>query len=169
MLYAEFRGVDIKEVPRRVNEQLLCAAVRHPDLKNYPDWMKIDGDSSEEWCDALRETWTQLLELASVETVTGSQVSELVDGVLSRLLPMDTCVTPCLPDPARWRRRALVGRWVAIMDHRRRSRGMVLTSWTTRAVRTGEMHEFVATPVNPSEEGRVDDVLYLGFAELESG
>jgi hypothetical protein len=165
----EFSGICIEETAASAHQDLLRLSLRHPDDRNYPDWMQIDGISSTGWGDALDHSWRQLLGVPSISAVAGSNVPELLDGLLARLLPISTEVTPSMPDPRRWPRRTIGGRWVAIMDHRRRGRGMSLAPWSTRAIRTGEIHEFVATPSDPLDGGRVDDVIYLGFAELEAG
>ncbi|MFE5729639.1 DUF6917 domain-containing protein [Streptomyces sp. NPDC056528] len=81
-----------------------------------------------------------------------------------------TDTVPDLPDATRWPRSALTGRWVAVMEHRRLSRGMKLERWRTRALPAGTVHELMTTPAPPPAGGdRVDEVSYLGFAEFTGG
>ncbi|MFJ4343509.1 DUF6917 domain-containing protein [Streptomyces sp. NPDC088915] len=81
-----------------------------------------------------------------------------------------TGTVPDRPDATRWPRSALTGRWVAVMEHRRLSRGMKLERWRTRAVPAGTVHELMTTPAPPPAGGdRVDEVSYLGFAEFTGG
>jgi hypothetical protein len=64
----------------------------------------------------------------------------------------------------------LVARVVAVIDLLRDDRGLRLAAWTSRAIRTGEIHELVATSM---EEGasseRIDAVAYLAFVEFTQG
>lgn len=57
-------------------------------------------------------------------------------------------------------------RWVAVMDHTRRDRGMSPSGWTTRCLSAGEVHELVN--VGPDPAYPVDHVEYYGFAALEN-
>lgn len=62
---------------------------------------------------------------------------------------------------------AATARVVKLLYHTRDDRGMRLSEWRTRAVRTGEIHELVTTTDRPSAPGdRVYRVGFLGFAEF---
>lgn len=66
----------------------------------------------------------------------------------------------------------LMACWVAVMDHRRRDRGLSLSKFNTRCVRKGEIHEFMVLSERDAERARetpVDEVSYLGFAEFLNG
>ncbi|MEU1024674.1 hypothetical protein ABZ366_21775, partial [Streptomyces sp. NPDC005904] len=81
-----------------------------------------------------------------------------------------TTSVPDLPDARHWPRTPMTGRWVAVMEHRRLTRGMRLERWRTRAVSAGAVHELMTTPAPPPPgSDRVDDVAYLGFAEFTAG
>jgi hypothetical protein len=81
-----------------------------------------------------------------------------------------TEAVPDLPDARHWPRATMTGRWVAIMEHRRLSRGMKLERWQTRAVPAGSVHELMTTPAPPpAGSDRIDEVTYLGFAEFTGG
>ena len=56
---------------------------------------------------------------------------------------------------------------VKVLRHRRDDRGMRLQSYTSRCVRSGEVHELVATDqVTAAAGDRIDRVAFLGFAEI---
>ncbi|QBI55536.1 DUF6917 domain-containing protein [Streptomonospora litoralis] len=56
---------------------------------------------------------------------------------------------------------------VKVLVHRREERGMELLPYASRCVRTGEVHELVATDHTATEPGaRIDRVAFLGFAEI---
>ncbi|MFI1680492.1 DUF6917 domain-containing protein [Streptomyces sp. NPDC020607] len=58
---------------------------------------------------------------------------------------------------------------VKVLTHRRDDRGMRLEEFTSRCVRTGEVHELVTTDQTGSAPGsRIDRVGFLGFAEIQS-
>ena len=61
----------------------------------------------------------------------------------------------------------MVGRWVAVLDHARRDRGLVLNSHSTRCIHAGEIHEFLVCRTPPGQRtGAIDAVSYLGFGEF---
>ncbi|WP_265445358.1 Gfo/Idh/MocA family protein [Flexivirga meconopsidis] len=58
-------------------------------------------------------------------------------------------------------------RFVKLLFHRRDERGMELSEWTSRCVRSGEIHELLTTTDRPQRAGdRVDAAGFLGFAEF---
>lgn len=57
-------------------------------------------------------------------------------------------------------------RWAAVMDHTRRDRAIEPSTWQTRCIRAGEVHEFIN--VGPSPRYPVDHVEYYGFATFET-
>jgi L-arabinose 1-dehydrogenase len=62
---------------------------------------------------------------------------------------------------------AATARVVKLLYHSRDDRGMRLSEWRTRAVRTGEIHELVTTTDRPADPGdRVYRVGFLGFVEF---
>jgi Family of unknown function (DUF6917) len=62
----------------------------------------------------------------------------------------------------------VAGRWLAIMDHVRNDRGLFLSSFRTRCVRSGEIHEFLLCPADAERAERIDSLSYLGFGEIDS-
>ncbi|MEU6820924.1 hypothetical protein ABZ921_09865 [Streptomyces atriruber] len=57
---------------------------------------------------------------------------------------------------------------VKVLTHRRVDRGMRLEEFTSRCVRTGEVHELVTTDQADDPPGsRIDRVGFLGFAEIQ--
>ena len=66
-------------------------------------------------------------------------------------------------------KRVIRGSWSAIMTLERSDRGMILTPFRTRCLRTGDIHEFVlcGDGLNPNEP--IDRVSYLGFGEILTG
>ncbi|MGW1840494.1 DUF6917 domain-containing protein [Streptomyces sp. NPDC002067] len=67
-------------------------------------------------------------------------------------------------------KRAVRGRLVKVLTHRRGDRGMTLEPFASRCVRAGEVHELVTTDhTGTAAEGPVDRVGFLGFVELECG
>ncbi|GGK75322.1 DUF6917 domain-containing protein [Mangrovihabitans endophyticus] len=74
-------------------------------------------------------------------------------------------------DPARMfrRRREVCGTWVAVMTHRRRDRGVRPAEWRTRCLRSGEIHEFIVCQPPDDPDAVIDEVCYLGFAEISRG
>ncbi len=61
----------------------------------------------------------------------------------------------------------IVASLVAVMDHRRHDRALGISEFKTRCVRRGEVHEFLmCMPSN--EASSIDDVSYLGFAEIQT-
>lgn len=72
-------------------------------------------------------------------------------------------------DPRTWPRPELAGRLVCVMHHIRRDRGLTCASWRTRAVRAGEVHEFlVCRNEDVKRGGPLQDAWYIGFAALEA-
>lgn len=59
-------------------------------------------------------------------------------------------------------------RWIAVMNHVRTKRCIVLTDFRTRCVQSGEIHEFITCESSTSGVP-IDDVSYLGFAEIVDG
>jgi hypothetical protein len=66
-------------------------------------------------------------------------------------------------------REAVTGRWSAVMRHRRNDRRMIPASWQTRCIRSGEIHEFILCTPSAGNNQPMDDVAYLGFAEIRVG
>lgn len=67
-------------------------------------------------------------------------------------------------------RKAVVARLVAVMDHRRNDRQLALSQLTTRCVLKDEIHEFLlCNPEKGAEEGLINEISYLGFAEFQDG
>ncbi|MFD8497341.1 DUF6917 domain-containing protein [Amycolatopsis sp. NPDC059657] len=60
-------------------------------------------------------------------------------------------------------------RWSAVMRHRRNDRRMVPSAWRTRCLRAGEIHEFILCTPSADRSEPMDDVSYLGFAEILDG
>ena len=67
------------------------------------------------------------------------------------------------------KRTTVLGGWVAVMRHRRNDRGMRRAGWRTRCIRAGEIHEFILCVPGDDPEQPMDDVSYLGFAEISKG
>lgn len=77
---------------------------------------------------------------------------------------------PTQPHPQQWLRNAIVAHWIAILNHKRESRGLTLTPWQTRAVCQGDIHELLTTPERVDATHRqINQVYYLGFAEFGAG
>lgn len=77
---------------------------------------------------------------------------------------------PTQPAPQQWLRQDVSAHWIAILNHRREKRGIVLTPWQTRAIRSGDIHEILTTPqVSRFPHEQIDEVYYLGFAVFEAG
>ena len=62
----------------------------------------------------------------------------------------------------------IVASLVAVMDHRRHDRALAVSGFKTRCVRRGEIHEFLLCAPPNDEQGFIDDVTYLGFAEIQT-
>lgn len=73
-----------------------------------------------------------------------------------------------IADPQNWLRGEITGTMVAVMDHYRLDRGMALEAWRTRAIKRGEIHELVISPV-VSTSGIVEEIYYVGFVEFNRG
>ncbi|MEY9844530.1 carboxymuconolactone decarboxylase family protein [Streptacidiphilus sp. MAP5-3] len=66
-------------------------------------------------------------------------------------------------------KRAVHGRLVKVLLHRRDDRGMALEPHAARCVRAGEVHELVTTDHQETGPGaRIDRVGFLGFVELDN-
>jgi hypothetical protein len=64
-------------------------------------------------------------------------------------------------------KRAVYGRLVKVLTHRRDDRGMALEEFASRCVRRGEVHELVTTDHTETAAGaRIDRVGFLGFVEI---
>ncbi|QQQ79891.1 hypothetical protein IOD16_16750 [Saccharothrix sp. 6-C] len=64
-------------------------------------------------------------------------------------------------------KRAVGGRVVKVLVHRRDDRGMSLEPFASRCVRRGEVHELVTTDHEDTAAGaRIDRVAFLGFVEI---
>jgi hypothetical protein len=65
----------------------------------------------------------------------------------------------------------LVARVIAVIDLRREDRGLRLATWTSRAIRSGEIHELIATdePAVAASGTPIDAVSYLAFVEFTQG
>lgn len=64
-------------------------------------------------------------------------------------------------------KREVIGVVVKLLHDRRDDRGMTLTPFETRCVRSGEIHELVTTDERGAALGdRVDRVGFLGFVEI---
>lgn len=61
----------------------------------------------------------------------------------------------------------VVASMVAVMDHRRNDRALTISNFKTRCVLRGEIHEFLLCM--PPSEGKapINEVTYLGFAEIQ--
>jgi hypothetical protein len=67
-------------------------------------------------------------------------------------------------------KRTVAGVVVKILRRRRDERGMRLEPFASRCVRSGEIHELVATDQRETHTGaRIDRVAFLGFAEIARG
>lgn len=67
-------------------------------------------------------------------------------------------------------KRELAASVVLVYRHRRVSRRMELSPFSTRCVRRGEVHEIVVTADDRADgDPIVADVAYLGFAEFQDG
>lgn len=62
----------------------------------------------------------------------------------------------------------IVASLVAVMDHRRHDRALCLSGFKTRCVRRGEIHEFLLCMPPENDASPIDDVSYLGFAEIQT-
>lgn len=77
---------------------------------------------------------------------------------------------PTQPHPQQWLRCEQTARWIAILNHKRVQRGIMLTKWQTRVVRQGDIHEILTTPERTEHISRqINLVFYLGFAEFDAG
>lgn len=66
-------------------------------------------------------------------------------------------------------KREVGGAIVKVLRHRRDDRGMRLEPYTSRCVRSGEVHELVATDQATAAPGDpIDRVAFLGFAEISA-
>jgi hypothetical protein len=65
----------------------------------------------------------------------------------------------------------LAARVIAVIDLRRDDRGLRLATWTSRAIRSGEIHELIATdePSVATSAKPIDAVSYLAFVEFTQG
>lgn len=63
----------------------------------------------------------------------------------------------------------IIGWWPAVMRHRRTDRGMRPAGWKTRCIRVGEIHEIILCVPGERRDQPLDDVSYLGFAEILRG
>lgn len=132
----------------------------------YPAWHGI-GRTPAPADGVLSGTALAARPWAEVDTYDRSAADGLAAELLRRRL---TEPVPDLPDARNWTRAPMTGRWVAVMEHRRLTRGMRLERWQTRAVCAGAVHELMTTPAPPPPGGdRVDEIAYLGFAEFGAG
>lgn len=63
-------------------------------------------------------------------------------------------------------KREVTGTLVKVLAHHRDDQGMSLEPFTSRCVRTGEIHELVTT-THTDPGAPIDDVGFLGFAEID--
>lgn len=66
-------------------------------------------------------------------------------------------------------KKAVDGRWAAVMNHARDDRGLELSSFKTRCVKQYEIHEFLVCSLDSAEGNPIDKVSYLGFGEIVQG
>ncbi|SEC15247.1 hypothetical protein [Streptomyces sp. TLI_105] len=59
--------------------------------------------------------------------------------------------------------------WVAVMRHRRNDRALVPAPLRTRCLRAGEIHEFILCRPGTDRAEPMNEVSYLGFAEISRG
>ncbi|MEU2679579.1 hypothetical protein ABZ638_22100 [Streptomyces sp. NPDC007107] len=132
----------------------------------YPAWHGI-GSAPEPTAGALLGEGPAAVPWAAVDAYDAPAAGRVGAELRRHAL---TAPVPDLPDARRWPRAPMTGRWVAVMEHRRLTRGMKLERWQTRAVCAGAVHELMTTPSPPPPgSDRVDDVSYLGFAEFGAG
>ncbi|MFD3998159.1 DUF6917 domain-containing protein [Streptomyces sp. NPDC058548] len=146
-------------------ESALCEAAR-VSAARFPAWHGIGATPEAPAGNALiKETGARpWVAVDGYDAVAARTVS----GELGRRLLTEP--VPDQPDARNWPRFPLTGRWVAVMEHRRLSRGMKLERWQTRVVAAGSVHELMTTPAPPpAGRDRVDEVSYLGFAEFAGG
>jgi hypothetical protein len=151
---------------RRAGREAALARAAERVAVRYPAWHGIGStpalaDGTLSGAGLAARPWT------AVDTYDVPAAEAVGTELRQRLL---TAPVPDLPDARHWPRAPMTGRWVAVMEHRRLTRGMKLERWQTRAVCAGAVHELMTTPA-PPEPGsdRVDEVAYLGFAEFGAG
>lgn len=63
----------------------------------------------------------------------------------------------------------LPSKFVAIMGHSHKNRGMILSEYNTRCIRKEEIHELVLLKEEKDGQVNFKDAYYLGFIEFRSG
>ena len=66
-------------------------------------------------------------------------------------------------------RKSITGHWVAIMNYEKHNRALKLSSYRTRCIRAGEIHEFLLCNQKVKTDDPIDAVAYLGFGEMSAG
>ncbi|MGH8897241.1 MAG: Gfo/Idh/MocA family protein [Egibacteraceae bacterium] len=93
---------------------------------------------------------------------TGSDLVRLVEQAYALARRKEVRLRMTAKDPA-------AARVVKLLFHSRDDRGMTLSSWDSRCILAGQVHELVTTTDRPLRSGdRVDRVGFLGFAEFGS-
>jgi hypothetical protein len=64
-------------------------------------------------------------------------------------------------------KRPVFGRWVAVLDHVRRDRGLRLNGFRTRCIRSGDVHEILVVRESVAGSSTWDEVGYLGFGVFD--
>jgi hypothetical protein len=142
----------------------------------YPDpdfssWLGTLMGDTVSWNAAMEQTWSALMQIPAYSAAGGKNGLELLKAVAARLKADHLLEDiPTTPQPQQWLRNPVRASFLAILNHRREQRGMKLSPWQTRAIRAGDIHEFLTTPDQPgSTDARVDRAYYLGFAECQAG
>ncbi|MEU2899379.1 DUF6917 domain-containing protein [Streptomyces sp. NPDC001273] len=152
--------------PRGISPQTALREAARASAVRFPAWHGIgatppalDDTALTEESDTCPWVTVDDYDAVAARTVAGELARRRLTGTV-----------PDRPDAANWPRSPLSGRWVAVMEHRRLSRGMRLERWQTRAVPAGTVHELMTTPAAPpADSDRVDEVSYLGFVEFTGG
>jgi hypothetical protein len=82
---------------------------------------------------------------------------------------MDPYQAGLIPKDLYHSRRAISGEIVAVMAKHLEGRNLFLIPQPTRALRTYELVELIATEEKPNEENRINSISYLGFFEVKQG
>jgi hypothetical protein len=152
--------------PRQVSQEAALLRAVEVAAARYPAWHGI-GATPALPTDAFFSHGLAVHPWVAVDGYDAAAARAVAGELRHRRL---TEAVPDLPDARHWPRATMTGRWVAVMEHRRLSRGMKLERWQTRAVSAGSVHELMTTPAPPpSGSDCIDEVAYLGFAEFTGG